>query len=135
MIFIDTNFFLRFLLQDIKDQYIEAKAVFKKGARNEETLITSTVVIFEVFWVLNSSYEYNRLQLSKAIKAILDMTFIRLEERFTLQESLRLYDVTNLSLGDCYNLVFAREQQATDFKTFDIKLNKEFEKIVGSKKS
>lgn len=129
MTFVDTNIFLRFLLQDIQDQYLEAKEIFKKGAKNKSDLITSTVVIFEVFWVLNSFYDYNRLQLIQVMKAILSMTFVKLDERILLQESLKLYHETNLSLGDCYNLIYANNSKAKDFKTFDKKLIKKFNEI------
>ena len=134
MIFIDTNFFLRFFLKDIKSQYLEAKDIFTGGAKKEYELATSLIVIFEVFWVLNSYYNYSREQVSKTIKAILGMNFININERLSLAEALNLYDITNLSLGDCYNLVFARKQDIKTFKTFDKKLEKEFEKIVGRKK-
>lgn len=133
MIFIDTNLFLRFFLKDIHSQYLEAKETFKKGSRGEEILLTSTVVIFEFFWVLNSYYHYSRSQLNKTIHDVLSMTFIQLSERTLLQEALELYERTNLSLGDCYNLVYAKQQKIKTFKTFDKKLEKEFEKIVGKK--
>lgn len=135
MIFVDTNFFLRFLLKDIKDQYLEAESLFKSGAKGEIAIATSLVVIFEIFWVLNSYYGYNRNQLSKTIKGVLSMTFIHLKERELLMQSIMVYDTTNLSLGDCYNIVFAQESNIKDFKTFDAKLNKEFEKIVGKKQN
>ncbi len=135
MTFIDTNFFLRFFLKDIRKQYLEAKVVFQRGARGEEDLITSIIVVFEVFWVLNSAYHYSQSQLSKIIEMILQMKFIYIDERSVLEEALRLYDSTNLSLGDCYNLAFAQHQEVSGFKTFDVKLNKQFEKLVGKKKS
>lgn len=130
MIFIDTNFFLRFFLKDIENQYLEAKKIFKAGARREEELTTSLVVIFEIFWVLSSTYNYKREEVSQIMHAVLQMTFINLEERILLWEALELFDATNLSLGDCYNMVFARENNIKDFKTFDIKLGKEFENLT-----
>ena len=135
MVFIDTNFFLRFFLKDIKDQYLKAKDIFVKGARRENELITSTIVVFEVFWVLSSFYHYSREEVSKIIKNILKMTFIQINERFLLLEALDIFDKTNLSLGDSYDIAFSRALGIKVFKTFDTKLGKEFEKIVGKKKS
>lgn len=130
MIFIDTNFFLRFFLKDIENQYLEAKKIFKAGARREEELTTSLIVIFEIFWVLSSTYNYKREEVSQIMHAVLKMTFVNLEERILLWEALELFDKTNLSLGDCYNVVFAKENNVKEFKTFDIKLGKEFEKLA-----
>jgi len=135
MVFIDTNFFLRFFLKDIKAQYLKAKYVFIKGAKKEEELVTSTIVIFEVFWVLSSFYHYSREEVSKIIKDILKMTFIQINERFLLLEALDIFDKTNLSLGDSYDIAFSRALGIKVFKTFDIKLGNEFEKIVGKKKA
>lgn len=133
-IFIDTNFFLRFFLKDIKKQYLEAKATFSAGARFEDDLRTSLIVVFEVFWVLSSFYKFDREEIGGVIKGILGMTFIRLDERGILNDALILYRNTSLSLGDCYNLAYSRKIRVKEFKTFDIKLGKEFEKIVGKKK-
>ena len=127
MIFIDTNFFLRFFLKDINDQYLEAKEVFARGAKGEDVLITSLVVVFEVFWVLNSYYHYSRDQVSKTIKNMLSMTFIQITERQLLVKALNLYDKTGLSLGDCYNLTFAKLEKVNNFSTFDSELLKKFE--------
>lgn len=134
-VFIDTNFFLRFFLKDIKKQYLEAKTTFSAAARYEDDLITALIVVFEVFWVLSSFYKFNREEIEIVIKGILGMTFIRLDERDILNDALVLYRNTNLSLGDCYNLAYSRKMRVKDFKTFDVKLGKEFEKIVGKKKS
>lgn len=123
-IFIDTNFFLRFFLKDIKNQYLEAKEIFQQGARGEKDLRISIIVIFEVFWVLSSSYQYDKNQLRRIIESILKMSFIRLDEKFILQEALGLYEIINLSLGDCYNLAFSKMMEIKKFKTFDKKLDK-----------
>jgi len=133
-IFIDTNFFLRFFLKDIKKQYLEAKVIFSAGAKDREDLRTSLIVVFEVFWVLSSFYKFKREEIVVVIKGILGMTFIRLDERDILYDALMLYKNTNLSLGDCYNLSYSIRMGVKEFKTFDIKLGREFEKIVGKKK-
>lgn len=52
MIFVDTNYFLRFLLADQEEQHQTAKALFKKAAIGEVDLFTSLIVFFEVYWVL-----------------------------------------------------------------------------------
>ncbi len=148
-VFIDTNFFLRFFLKDIKKQYLEAKGTFSVGARYESDLRTSLIVVFEVFWVLSSFYKFNREGIEGVIRGILGMTFIKLEERDILYDALLLYSKTSLSLGDCYNLAYSRKIGVKEFKTFDVKLDKlakalleketlqseEFKKIVGKKKS
>lgn len=132
MIFVDTNFFLRFLLEDIEDQHQEAKQLFLQGARGRASLITSTIVCFEIYWVLSSFYKRRKSQLIALLTKILAMTFITLEERAILTESLNLFKKTNLNLEDCYNLSYAKSQKAESFKTFDTKLTKIFSSTANS---
>ncbi len=126
MIFVDTNFFLRFLLQDNKDQYQQAKELFLQSAREEVDLVTSLVVFFEVTWILKRKFE--KEVLIKSFFNLLSLN-IELEERALLTESLSMYRETNLSLEDCYNFVFAKNKGVTDFKTFDQKLRKVFKSL------
>lgn len=132
MIFVDTNFFLRFLLEDIEEQHQEAKQLFQQAAQGRISLITSTIVIFEIYWVLSSFYKRQKSQLTNLLTKILAMTFIALQDRAILTESLKLFKKTNLNLEDCYNLSFAKSQKVESFKTFDAKLVKIFSSTANS---
>ena len=134
MIFVDTNYFLRFLLQDVSSQMIEAKQLFLKSAKGEVSLATSIVVFFEVAWVLRKSFSKDKQALINSLMKVLDLK-VELAERSILIENIDLFKISNLSLEDCYNIVFARKQGMKTFKTFDRRLGKEFEKIVGKKKT
>ena len=107
MIFVDTNYFLRFLLKDIDSQYSEAKKLFLLAAKDEQKLLSSTVVFFEVFWVLRSTYRKNKQTLVKKLDNLLKLN-IEFNEHQLLVESVNLFKNLNLSLEDCYNLVFSR---------------------------
>lgn len=126
MIFVDTNYFLRFLIEDNPQQTEEAKKIFLEGARGNLKLVTSTIVIFEIYWVFKSYYEKNKDEIIKILQKVLAMNFVKIEERDLLQSALDLFKVKNLSLEDCYNLVYAKAKKAEAFKTFDIRLAKVF---------
>jgi len=128
MIFIDTNYFLRFLLNDISEQHNLVKNLFIKASDGKENLLTSTIVFFEVYWVLSSYYEKEREEIVKTLEKILKLTFIEIEERDILLKSIALFNKTTLDLEDCYNLYFAKSQKAHAFGTFERKLEKEFTK-------
>ncbi len=134
MIFVDTNYFVRFLLHDNNQQYLTAKILFTEAAQRKIQLTTSLVVFFEVVWVLRSSYEKDKQALVDSLYKVLKLDF-ELEERNAVIESLNIFQEVNLSLEDCYNIVFSRRVGIKEFRTFDIKLGKEFKKIVGKKKS
>jgi predicted nucleic acid-binding protein len=126
MIFVDTNYFLRFLLKDIENQYLEVKKLMVNAAQGEKELFTSTIVFFELYWVLSSYYGKNRPELSSTLRDFLGLEFIRLEERSILREAISIFERSPLSLEDAYNIVFAKKREAKEFKTFDKKLAKFF---------
>ena len=128
MMFVDTNYFLRFLLKDINDQYLEVKKLFLSASEGKATLMASTIVFFEIYWVLNSYYEKSKNDIIDVLKKILSLNFIELTERQILLDSLSLFEKTKLDLEDCYNIYFAKHNGIKSFKTFDKKLEKEFKK-------
>lgn len=139
MIFVDTNYFLRFLIakqettnfssesfiQDSKAQYLIAEQLFLKAAQDKISLVSSTVVFFEVNFVLKSIYGKDRLKLSEVLFKMLNLK-VDLENKEMLFKALEHFQQSNLSLEDCYNLIFAKQINAKDFKTFDEKLMKKF---------
>lgn len=128
MVFIDTNYFLRFLLTDDSSQHRVAKMIFKQAAEEKITVCTSVVVILELFLVLSSFYKKSKGEVINIMQAILDLQFIDLFERRYLQDALLIYKRSKIEFEDCYNLVYARARGATEFKTFDQKLLKIIEK-------
>lgn len=128
MIFVDTNYFLRYLLADDKRQYQIAKQLFLDGSRGKIKLVSSTIVFFEIYWALKSYYSTPKDKLLQTFNDILQMQFISLSERDILEETIKLFDKTALSLEDCYNLCFAKTHKIKEFKTFDEKLVKQWKK-------
>lgn len=129
MVFIDTNYFLRFLLHDVDKQYKVAKQLFQNGALGKVKLITSIIVFFEIYWVLLSFYKKRKLELAKILNDILRMTFVELGERELLQKSVEFYAKNNFDLEDAFNLVYAKENKVSSFASFDQKLTKKFSGI------
>lgn len=126
MIFIDTNYFLRFFLKDVSDQHEKAKELFRKGAKGDVALFTSTIVFFEIYWVATSFYKKNKEDIAILLGNMLKMDFIVLDERTILVRSVDLFASTRFDLEDAYNLVHAVTHGAREFKTFDRTLEKLF---------
>lgn len=125
MIFVDTNFFLRYLLKDIPHQYNESEVLFLQAAYGEINLLTSTIVIFEIEWVLSDYYGLSKTKAVSSLEKILELK-IYLDEKELISEALAFYRNQNLDLEDCYNLIFAKQRKVKEFKTFDKKLLKVF---------
>lgn len=123
MIFIDTNFFVRFLIKDHPDRFRIAKQLFQQAGKESLELISSVVVFFEIHWVLKSYYQKDKAALVENMLKLLKLPIL-FDDRHLLFESVRLYQSSSLTLEDCYNLNFAKEQNVKIFKTFDQKLAK-----------
>lgn len=122
--FIDTNYFLRLLLKDDEKQFNEVYLTFQKAVNQEVRIFTSTIVFFEIYWVLSSFYKKNKLKIIEYLKKILRMDFLEIESRFILQETLVLFYNNTLDLEDCYNISYAKYNDADKFSTFDKKINR-----------
>lgn len=126
MTFVDTNYFLRFLLKDVEKQHQKAKELFLKGAEGQRQLFTSLIVVFEIYWVLTSFYQKKKGKVVKLLEKIFDLEFIEIENKVLLEEALRVYKKVNLDFEDCYNLALARKKKIKEFRTFDEGLRKQF---------
>ena len=124
MIFVDTNYFIRFLLKDIKSQYLISRKLFERGLGGEVKLFSSVVVFFEIYWVFSSFYKKNKNDVIETLKKVLNLSFIRFENREVLEESLDMYKETSLELEDCYNIVLSKVEKCKKFATFDKKIKK-----------
>ena len=124
MTFVDTNYFLRFLLADVSSQHQLAKTLFQRAAGGKVSLFTSAVIIFEIYWVLLSVYGKNKGQIISTLDNLLDMSFIDFEHHSLLKQAISLYAHSSLGLVDAFNLHYARSLGAEGFKTFDAKLSR-----------
>lgn len=127
MIFIDTNYFLRLFIDESSQQHKKVTTFFFKAATEKNAYMTSTLVIFEVYWVLKRFYKLEKHKLIGAIEAIMKMNFIVYEDRLILLKALSRFSQCSLSLEDCFHLELAKTAHCTDIATFDTKLARAFE--------
>lgn len=132
MIFVDTNYWLRWLIGDNVKQQEEAKQLFRQGAAGKVKLFSSLVVFFEIYWVMGSFYEKNKQEIIKILEDVLRLDFVKWENEKLLRLALETFKDTGLDLEDSYNLIYAKKMKAKKFKTFDVKLTREFDKKVGN---
>ena len=129
MIFVDTNYFLRFLLRDNEGQYHDANQLLLDGAAGKVKLTSSTVVFFEIVWVLRSVYQKDKSTLTQVLRKLLNLN-IEFNDYVVLIDSINLFAKNNLSLEDCYNIEYAIENKAVGFKTFDKKLLRYYNSLI-----
>ena len=120
--FADTNFYLRFLLQDIKDQATETENLLKKARDKKILIIFLPEVILEMTFVLESFYKVSKDQISRHIKTLVKTDYLDIKNRNILMESFEIYEKNNISIFDIYLFLQAQKNGSevlsydTDFK-------------------
>ena len=113
---IDTNYALRYLLQDNYNQAMKAKEIIDEGAY----ILSESIV--EIVYVLSKVYKIERKEISFAILDLLED--VEMIDKQLYVQSIKLYGETKLDYVDC--VLVARNQVFNDkIYSFDDKLNKE----------
>ncbi len=71
MIGLDTNVIVRYLVEDDEEQAARAAALIEGAANRGETLFIAQIVLCELAWVLGAAYGRSRLEVARALKAVL----------------------------------------------------------------
>ena len=126
MIFVDTNYFLRFFLNDNQGQHLDASNLFEKASLGKVYLYTDLIVFFEIYWVLKKYYKVENIFVKQTLINICNMNFIELSEKQTLRDALHNFDKFNYDLEDAYHFYNCKAQKIDKIATFDKKLSNKF---------
>jgi predicted nucleic-acid-binding protein len=117
MIVLDTNYILRYLLDDNHEMFLEAKDVIESNA----CLILNEVVA-EVIYVLLGVYKVSKQNISESLYSFMEMENVSmLESKEILFSALKLFESKNLDFLDCYLCALKNKYE---IKSFDKKLMK-----------
>jgi len=129
-VFVDTNYFLRYLVGDNKEQFEQVKQLLEEGLVGKAELLTNNVVIFEIYWVLSSFYGEQKQKCIELVDKILQLEFVELEDREVILEAVDMFLQTGLEFEDCYHLAYCMDRSVKSIATFDRKMLKEFKQRV-----
>ena len=123
---LDTNYFVRFILDDIPEQVEITENVLKKGAENKLHLIITTLAIVELNNVLLYEYKLEKKQRLEALKLITNIHHLDYPDKKDKEITglaITYFNKYNLDLEDCYNIAYAKIRDWELF-TFDTELKK-----------
>ena len=124
---LDTNYILRFLLDDIKEQSLEVEKLLESALIKKSEIYISIIVQMELIYVLSSFYKESKLEIYKIMKKLYDMNFIGFEYKEIMLESIDKYLDHNISIQDSFLLTLSKKN-TMELKTFDKKLLVVFKK-------
>ena len=117
--FVDANIFLRYMTNDIPEQAEAVAALFRKAADGELRLITNTMVMAELVWVMESAYQLPRKTIQEYMEIILNTPGLNIPEAEMISQALVWYVEKNVDFIDAYNAAWMEEMDVTRIFTFD----------------
>lgn len=99
--FLDTNIFLRAIVNDHKAQFEECKKVLHEVHDGALTVVTSPIVLAEIQWTLKSFYKLEKTQIILAIESILAFKHLKIIEKPSTSRALDLYKNFSVKFVDC----------------------------------
>ena len=117
MMVLDTNYILRYLLDDNHEMHLVAKNVIHSNA-----CLVLNEVIAEVIYVLKGVYDTPKDRIVKSLSNFIKAANLSMHEpKSVLLEALKIYESKNLDFLDCYLCALKDKYEV---KSFDKKLMK-----------
>jgi predicted nucleic-acid-binding protein len=124
MIGLDTNVVVRYLMQDDPRQSRQATAVLESLSSDDPAYVTLVTVV-EIVWVLESGYDLNCEQVSKAIAGLLAARELRIDRAQNVIQALRVYQRGRVDFADALIERLSAEAGCEHTLTFDVRAAKE----------
>ncbi len=125
--FLDTNVLLRYLTRDDEDKAQRTFNLLLSIERGEERVITSSLVIFETVYTLQSFYKVPRRTIKELLSPIISLRNLQLQSKDVYYRAFDLFISKNISFADAYNAAYMIDEEITHIYSWD----KDFDKIEG----
>jgi predicted nucleic acid-binding protein len=119
MRFVDTNVFLRFLVNDDPAKADACETLFREAATGDEVLCTSDMVIAEIIWVLESYYELKKADIRNCVEKILNTRNLHCPNKELIISALSIYVEKNVDFIDAYNAFILRRDEIKEIYSYD----------------
>lgn len=99
-IFLDTNIWLRFFLQD-NEQFASVEKLITAVEEGKFLPYTSSIVFLELVFVLGKTYDLSKEKVKDYLEAILETRNLTLIEKTNTKKSLSFFAKYNVKFSDC----------------------------------
>ena len=119
--FVDANIFIRLLTGDDPVKERQCLELFRRAQAGDVTLVTSSVIIAELTFVLTSraTYNFSRRQVSLGVQSLLVLQNLQLEQKPAVMAALDLWEVTTLDFPDCLAAEITRRMSLDGIYSYD----------------
>ena len=120
-VFVDTNLFIRYLVNDIHEQVDKVENLLDLAQKGEVAPVTGPPVFFEMAWTLKSFYNLSRIKIYECLSSILGIPGLEVIDIDILEDALELYRNSSADFSDAYIAVLAEKVDASAIATFNVK--------------
>lgn len=125
-VFIDTNIFLRTLIEEDEKTFKDCFQLLQNIKTNKLRGVTSSVVLSEIAWTLLSYYKFSKLEVVKALRSILNLRGLSIIDKFQHEVALSLYEKSSVKFIDA---LIASIPDIFSKKWTIISYDKDFDKV------
>ncbi len=122
-VIVDTNIFLRYLLQDVPSQTKKAEEFLKKVKSGRISGYVPQIIIFEIAYALEKFYRFPKAKVIGGLESILAFENLEVQDNKLLKSTIKLYQEKNVDITDCFLIVLMAQTEG-DIFTFDKKIEK-----------
>ncbi len=119
--FVDTNLFVRYLTDDDAEKADRVEALLVEASAGRVKLVTADIVIVELIWVLESSYDLRHEEIAPMIRSILATPGLDVVNAPVVTRALELYEGKNIDIVDGYIAALMEKMHIEDVYSFDRK--------------
>lgn len=120
-VFVDTNLFLRYFTNDVPAQAEAVEDLLRRASAGKIVLVTSSLVIAEIVWTLESFYKLPREEIRDKALAFFNTPGLEIENGDLILQSISWYTEKNIDFIDAYNVAWMLAQDMKTIYTFNRK--------------
>jgi predicted nucleic-acid-binding protein len=126
LIFLDTNIFIRYFVQDEKEALnsLKVEKLFEKIVSGQVSSFTNTIVITEIIWILEKYYGWEKKEVCENIELILNTPNIKVKEKNIILQAISIYRDIRIDFIDIYNYCYIKAENSTKIYSFDSHFDK-----------
>lgn len=119
MIALDTNVWVRYLVEDDPEQTERATRVIETTLDRDETIFVPLLTLAEIVWVLSARYRFPRPQIVETLEGLYQARGVVWEDRGVVRDALDRYAEFSADLADYLMLEQALAAGCERFVSFD----------------
>lgn len=124
--FVDTNVFLRAVLNDEAEKFEECRKFLEQVKLGKAIAVTSYVVMAEMVWTLARSYKATKKEIGKSIKSVVNLRNLRLEDNYDLERAIGWFEEGKAKFVDC---LIASNEMVRNGERVIVSYDREFDKL------